>query len=191
MDWLLIGQSAKLDRWQSRPHSFGVEQGPQPADKRDNHEREAAQEPPGPPLPNGPFRRLADSIVNFDIFGNVAEAVLLRKPIEVGDVVGMKYRLMPGLRNFFAARVYERFDHSDSQCWRAGFSYRTLSGHPMCGEETFCVEKELATGRIVVALRSWSRPAHWTTRIGYPLARRWLLQAARAALDHLQRITNG
>ena len=46
--------------------------------------------------------------------------------------------------------------------WHTGFKYRTLTGHPELGEETFSVEKDLATGSVVAALRSWSRAGGWT-----------------------------
>ena len=189
MNWLFFGRQPKLAPWAARPFSAGVEAGPRPGDHRDNHERTVAQENPGPPLPVGPFRRLADAIFAFDIFPvRMATGVLARTPIQTGDSVGLGYRMLPGCSIFFAARAYECFDQQVGALWRAGFSYRTLKDHPMCGEETFCVEKSLATGRIVVALRSWSRGVHWLTRLGYPLARRWQVQAARAALDHLHEI---
>lgn len=188
MDWHFLGARPKLNTWAARSFSAGSEDGPQPGDCRDNHERHVGDEPSGPPLPHGPFRRLATAIFSFDVFRDVAAGVVAKAPIDVGDTVGVCYRLVPGCRIFFAARAYARFDDLDGERWRAGFSYRTLRGHPICGEETFCVEKNLATGRITVALRSWSRPVHWLTRVGYPLARRWQLQAARKALDHLQAI---
>jgi hypothetical protein len=189
MDWLWFNQCPNLQPWTARPFSPGVELGPGPGDRGDNHERIVVVEEPGPPLADGPFRRLARAIFAFDIFPpRVAFGVLQRSPIEIGDCAGVCYRLIPGCRLFFAARVYERFDDQHGETWRAGFSYHTLVGHPMCGEETFCVEKNLTTGQILVALRSWSRPVHWSTRWGNPIARRQQLQAGRSALDHLQSI---
>src|SRR6266542_1719220 len=126
MDWLFFGKQSDLTSWTSRPFSPGVATGPRPGDNRDNHEREVAHAPPGPPLPDGPFRRLAQAIFAFDIFGSLADASLLKTPVEVGDTVGLSYRLLPGCRLFFAARTYERFDAAADGLWRAGFSYRTL-----------------------------------------------------------------
>ena len=71
-----------------------------------------------------------------------------------------------------------------------GFKYRTLAGHPECGEETFVVEKDLATGNVTAALRSWSRPGTWIATLMYPVVRHLQLWAGRAALDHLQKIAN-
>jgi len=72
--------------------------------------------------------------------------------------------------------------------WRAGFTYQTLEGHPELGEETFSVEKDEASGRVSVALRSWSRPGAWLISLVYPYARRCQLRAGRAALDHLEQM---
>lgn len=193
MDWLLLGRKPRLTHWLARPFTPGVFDGPRDGDKRDNHERVVAVEAPGPPAEDGPFRRVAAAIFSFRIFPpNVVTGVLAAEPVNLGDTVGACYHWLPGCRLLFAARVYECFDERcdgpAGELWRTGFSYRTLAGHPMCGEETFCVEKNMTTGQITAAVRSWSRPVHWTTRWGYPLARRWQLQAGRAALDHLQSI---
>jgi Domain of unknown function (DUF1990) len=58
-------------------------------------------------------------------------------------------------------------------------------GHPVLGEETFSVEKDLATGQIRVALRSWSRPGILLARMLAPAMRLVQGHAVRAALDHL------
>ncbi len=193
MDWLLFGRRPDLTAWEARAFTPGVADGPRDGDNRDRHERIVAVEAPGPPAAEGPFRRLAAALFAFNIFPpRLVTGVVQREPIDVGDTIGVCYRWLPGCRLMFAARVYERFDEpfagAAGDLWRAGFSYRTLDGHPMCGDETFCVEKDMITGQITAAVRSWSRPIHWMTRWGYPLARRWQLQAGRGALDHLQGI---
>ncbi|HZZ78201.1 MAG TPA: DUF1990 family protein [Gemmataceae bacterium] len=187
MQWL-FGRSVgnvDLTSWHQRPYTPGVELGPRPHDNRDNHERVVAQERPGPP--QAIARRLADAILRFDVFPpTLATPIVARTPVEVGDVVGLRYRFVPGIDLVFAARVYDRFDEVVGDQWRCGFRYRTLVGHPECGEETFTVEKNLTTGAITVALRSWSRPESWLARIAYPIVRRLQLQAGRSALGHLQ-----
>lgn len=189
MDWILRWRNHDLTRWQKQPFSPQVEAGPRPQDNRDNHERIVAYEAPGPPQPDGLARRLADAILRFDVFPrSMLTGVLRRQPVEPGDTVALRYRFLPGLDLFFAARVIECFDATTDTCWRCGFTYRTLLGHPECGEETFVVEKDLASGAIKVALRSWSRPGSWLAWLMYPIVRRWQLQAGRAALDHLEAI---
>jgi hypothetical protein len=193
MDWLIRGISAEPDmaRWETRPFSATVEQGPRPNDNRDNHQRVFGCEAPGLPTPNGIARQLADAILRFDVFPpRLFTTTMRRKPVEVGDVIGLRYPFVPGVHLFFATRVYERFEDANDQQWRCGFSYRTLDGHPECGEETFIVEKDLATGQVTAALRSWSRPGIWLATLAYPIARTLQLRGGRSALDHLQTLVN-
>lgn len=70
---------------------------------------------------------------------------------------------------------------------RAGFCYRTLPGHPVDGEEAFVVQRDPATGSIVLTVRSLTRPApqqpwralHPLLRIAQRIARRRYLRALR------------
>ena len=180
-----------LQPWADAPFTPGVEAGPGPGDARDCDERVVAQEAPGPPRPGGPFRRVAAAILAFDVFPpTLITGVLTRPRVEVGDAVGVCYYALPGLDLFFAARVTAVFDEARDGVWRCGFTYRTLRGHPECGDETFSVEKDLTTGRVVAALRSWSRPGLWYVRLGRPLMRQLQRRAARAALDHLEAIAH-
>jgi hypothetical protein len=188
MKWIIAGSgSTDLTPWEGRPFSPGVEAGPGERDNRDNHERIVAWESAGMPEELGVCRRLADAILRFDVFPpEMVTPVIRRSPVQVGDPVGVRYHFAPGLDFFFASRVIERFDRVEDGWWRAGFVYRTLAGHPELGEEVFCVEKNLATGEVRVALRSWSRPGTRLAWLGYPLVRRLQLRAGRAALDHLE-----
>jgi hypothetical protein len=180
---------ADLTPWQQRPFSVNVELGPRPQDNRDNHERVVAVEDPGPPQVVA--RRLADAILRFDIFPpHLATGVLARTPVQLGDTIGLRYHFVPGLDLFFAARVIACFENEANGQWRCGFTYRTIQGHPECGEETFVVEKDLATGKVKAALRSWSRPGMWLATVTYPLVRRWQLRAGQSALDHLEQLAN-
>lgn len=190
MDWLLLNAKADLQRWERRRFSIDVEKGPRTNDKRDNHERVIGTEPADLPTPDGIARRTANAILRFDVFPpTLATPVLRRIPVEIGDTVALRYRFLPGLHLFFAARVTDRFEGVAENVWRCGFTYRTLQGHPACGEETFIVEKDMTTGNVTAALRSWSRPGLWIATLTYPLMRRWQVRAGRAALDHLARIT--
>jgi len=182
--------SASLEAWISRPFSPGVELGPRATDQCDTYERAVAHEPPGAPLADGPFRRAASAILRYDIFPpSRLQRVVAREPVELGDTVGARYHIAPGFDLLFASRVVEVFDAVDVErnLHRAGFTYRTLAGHPEFGEETFAVEKDLESGAVSVSLRSWSRPGGLLTRIGWPLARRIQVGASRDALAHLER----
>jgi len=184
-----LGQRPRLEMWESRSIAEGVQPGPRPGDARDVHERMVAQENPGPPDPHGPFEQLAPAVRGFRVFPNsFIERVCGREPVEPGDTVGGCYHLLPGVDLMFAARVTAVFDEKVGTTWRAGFTYQTLNGHPELGEETFSVEKDAVTGRVSVALRSWSRPGAWLISLVYPFARRCQLRAGRAALDHLEQM---
>jgi hypothetical protein len=190
--WHFLGQKPRLERWEKREISPGVVQGPGPKDNRDNHERVVARENPGPPEEHGPYRRLADAILAYRIFpAGLVSGVLRRQPVQIGDTVGVRYAFFPGLDLFFAARVIDRFDGPSGHLWRTGFTYRTLQGHPKCGAETFCVEKDMTTGQVLVALRSWSRPGTWLARMFSDWVRSLQLQAACAALDNLEQWAKG
>jgi uncharacterized protein (UPF0548 family) len=112
---------------------------------------------------------------------------VLRRPVRPGDTFGIRYRFLPGVELFYGGRVTAVFDGPDAAGWRAGWTFHTLAGHPLTGEETFSVEKD-AEGVVRVTLRSWSRPAGWLTRAVAPYVRRVQLRACRGALDHLEEI---
>jgi uncharacterized protein (UPF0548 family) len=184
-----LGQRPRLELWEARSIAEDVLAGPKPGDAHDVHERVVAQEAPGPPEPNGPFEHLAQAVRGYRVFPPwMLERVCRREPVQVGDTVGGCYHLLPGIDLMFAARVTAVCDDKNGSTRRAGFTYQTLDGHPELGEETFSVEKDESTGRVSAALRSWSRPGAWLTRIAYPYARRCQLRAGRAALDHLEEL---
>ena len=186
---LPFNRRADLSRWAIRDFSPAVLAGPRANDDRDRHAAVVATEPPGDPLLEGPFRRVAAAILDYRVFPpSLLTPVLARTPVAVGDTVGLTYRLLPGLRMFVASRVIEVFDEATPTGWRAGFTYRTLQGHAELGEETFAVEKDCATGKVTASLTAWSRPGHWLTRIGYPYARWCQKHAGRSALAHLQEV---
>lgn len=186
---ILLFAEPRLEGWLQRPPSPGVLEGPRAGDARDEYRAEVAREPPGPPVAGGPFSRVAEAICGYRIFEpRRIRGVLARRPVEVGDVVGIEFRVAGPLRLFFAAQVTERFDEVVGGTHRAGFRYRTLRGHPELGEETFAVEKSLADGRVAVSLASWSRPGTLLARLGAPIVRRLQIAASHGALRHLREV---
>ena len=70
---------------------------------------------------------------------------------------------------------------------RVGFAYGTLPAHVECGEERFSVERDVED-HVWYDVRAFSRPRHWLTRLGYPLARRLqrrFVSASQAAMRHV------
>jgi uncharacterized protein (UPF0548 family) len=184
--WSFLGIKPHLEAWSNRPFSPTVEMGPRANDRRDCSERIVAVESPGEPEPGGPHRRVAQAIFGYQMFPPaLVSPVLSRSPLQAGDTVGILYHFMPGLDLFCGARVLECFDIARDGIWHTGFKYRTLRGHPELGEETFSVEKDMTTGTVVAALRSWSRPGTWLTWVAAPYTRYAQLHANKAALVHL------
>ncbi len=181
-----FGGSPQLGDWETRPFWPGVENGPGPGDRQDAYEREVGVEALGPPKPNGLHRRAAAAILRFDIFPpRLVRPVQRREPVQAGDTVGICYHQAPGVDLFFAARVIACFDEEREGVWVTGFTYRTLVGHPELGEETFSVEKDLETGLVMVALRSWSRPGTVLALLCPWWVRRQQVRASKAAVEHL------
>jgi uncharacterized protein (UPF0548 family) len=190
--WSCLGGKPSLEGWVDRPFSPTVEQGPRASDRRDWFERVAAVEGAGEPEPGGPHRRVAGAIFAYEMFPpTLVSPVLLRSPLEVGDTVGILYHFLPGFDLFCGARVLECFDEPWGGVWLTGFKYRTLVGHPYLGEETFSVEKDMTTGRVMAALRSWSRPGTWLTWLAAPYTRYAQVRANHAALAHLASVASG
>ncbi|TWD81794.1 uncharacterized protein (UPF0548 family) [Kribbella amoyensis] len=71
---------------------------------------------------------------------------------------------------------------------RIGFAYGTLPGHPETGEESFVVSRE--GDDIYFALRAYSRPATWYTRLSGPLGRAAQKLFAHRYAKALQRLAN-
>lgn len=63
-----------------------------------------------------------------------------------------------------------RVVHTVEQPDRIGFTYGTLDGHPISGEESFNVLID-DDGQVRFVLIAFSRPATWLSRIGGPLGR--------------------
>jgi len=65
MIFLLFGRSVNLDRWSSREFSREVLLGAPATDDRDYYARIVGNEPPGEPVADGPFRRVASAILDY------------------------------------------------------------------------------------------------------------------------------
>jgi hypothetical protein len=181
-----LGQRPDLAALAVLPLTPGVEAGWQPGDRRDRCERIVAHEAPGDPEPGGPFERLAAAILRYDIFPpSRVSGALPRVPLQPGDTYGICYHALPGIDLVFGGRVTQSFHERDGEMWRAGFTFQTVAGHPMVGEETFWVEKDRATGAVKAGLHSWSRPGTWLTRLGKPFLRWVQVRSSHAAVERM------
>ena len=187
MQILLPWQAHDLSRWQARP--LPDHRRPDWA-FRDHMSVRLAQEPPGPPLADGPFERVERSIFGYRIFVPVIGLpVLAREPLQLGDTVGLRYRFLPGLDIFFASRVIEVFRRQGDPV-RSGFVYRTLPHHPETGEETFQVSKDLESGEVRLTIHAWSHPGMWLAWLILPLGRAIQHRAARHARSFLSQVAS-
>jgi hypothetical protein len=189
--WRWLGQKPSLEKLERQPLAPGVTRGPSPTDRWAVNSRVVAHEAPGPPEPGGPYERLAYALRGYDVFPpRLLTGVVRRRPVQVGDTFGTCFHFLPGLDIFFGGRVTHSADERLGETRRAGFTFQTVSGHPLIGEETFLVEKDQKTGAIRVGLSSWSRPGGWLTRLGAPVLRWLQRRASHAALDRLAQMAN-
>jgi uncharacterized protein (UPF0548 family) len=105
-----------------------------------------------------------------------------------GATIVQGFRLGP-LGLIAAVRVLTVFDRERDGLRRTGFSYVTLAGHPERGAMTFAVVEDADVARF--EMDAISRPGHWLTRLGAPLARRLQRATSEAALDRLRRVARG
>lgn len=181
-----LARTPELAPWQAR-ETWDAIRSPEPRWVRENsYEAVVGREPPGDPQPNGLHRHLSEVVLSYRAFPpSLVTPRLAKVPVESGDTVGTQYHLAPGVDLFFASRVVETFDEPRAGIWRTGFTYRTITGHPVMGSETFAIEKDLATGQISIALRSWSQPITPLARCLAILCRFLQARAGRAAVTRI------
>ncbi len=114
------------------------------------------------------FERAKMAIRQWEMFPKPWTQILPENaPIATDTVVAM-YARFSGVWWRNACRLVYTIDAAD----RFGFAYGTLPGHVECGEELFLVSID-PDETVWYELRAFSRPRHWTARLGYPLVR-WL-----------------
>lgn len=189
MNFLLPGMQPDLHPWEQRPINPLAPKEVLPNPFHDRTEVTLAVEEPGPPQPGGPYRKLAESVLGYRVFGpKIGEPVILTHHVDPGETIGLCYRFLPGLRLFFSSRVVEVFqDEEIPEGWRSGFVYQTLVNHPEVGEEIFEVIKH-RDGAVSFRIEAWSRPNLWFVKLFTPWARVIQKRAARCAVEYLQSV---
>lgn len=90
-------------------------------------------------------------------------------PVVEGSEVALLGHAL-GVWCLFACRVVHVFEgHGPEETF--GFSYGTLPGHMLCGEERFRVRWDRKNGSVWYDLDAYSRPATLAGRLGYRLVR--------------------
>lgn len=109
-------------------------------------------------------------------------------PFVAGAVLGSLARSC-GIWWLNACRIVYTIDEQpDAGPQRFGFAYGTVADHVECGEERFLLEWNPETDVVRYEILAFSRPAHWTTRIGYPLVRRVQKRFARDSVARMQQL---
>jgi uncharacterized protein (UPF0548 family) len=99
--------------------------------------------------------------------------------IQVGLVLTLSMRMGP-MRVLAPCRVVQVTREDD----RVGFTYGTLPGHPVSGEEQFLIQKQ-SDDRVVATIRAVSRPYSALARLGSPFTRQQQKQIASRYLSAL------
>lgn len=98
------------------------------------------------------WQRAAADLLRWEVKTRSGFHVEDDQPATAGAELIVTARL-PGVTVREPIKVMEVIDTDD----RVGFSYRTLPGHPVSGEEAFIVHRE--GDRIIVTVRSLTRPS--------------------------------
>jgi uncharacterized protein (UPF0548 family) len=133
-----------------------------------------AREPPGPPVPGGPFRRAETAVANYQF--SDPDVVIAHFEAD-SRLLGRRMLLeMKALRVFrYLAGVVVGAVRSEEQggIHTFGYRYDTLHGHIERGAEWFLLTKRGETGEIVFRIEAGWLPGqfpNWWSRLGF----RWL-----------------
>lgn len=102
-------------------------------------------------------------------------------PIVPGAVVAFS-SWQYGVWALNVCRVVDVVDVTDGPVARFGFSYGTLAGHTVAGEERFELQWDRTTDAVVFEIRKFSQLRHWIVRALGPLARRTQSKFSRQAI---------
>jgi uncharacterized protein (UPF0548 family) len=168
-----------------------------PAWRVDRHRREIGTEPPGPPVPHGPFEVARELLLRYE----VADPSLVRavydaaRPLEgrdmllVGRFAGLRFPM--GVR--VGGVVDGRDDTGPAPVQRFTWHYRTLEGHLERGQMDYEVVKYLDDGRVEFCMAAYSQRGeidNAVVRLGFRLfGRRTQLRFYARALERMHRLT--
>lgn len=148
------------------------------------------QEPPGPPVPGGPWETGCTLVRQYEF----AEPRILRGVYRTGGELEGRDMLLEGrfavLRFYLGVRVTAIIDETTDAERVWGWSYQTLEGHLEQGRLTYEVIKDTDTGRVRFRVRGYSRMAPIPSpvvRLGFLLFGRWTQQRFYLRVQHRMR----
>lgn len=144
-------------------------------------------ESPGPPVEEGPFRRMAEAVADYRFSDpDIVEAHYDASRPLLGRVMLLELKPL-ALRFLCGVRVGAVRDQTSDEETVFAFRYETLEGHVERGAEWFVLTKEHASGRITFEIRAHWKPGdfpNWWSRAGFRFLapryqRRWHREAHR------------
>lgn len=129
----------------------------------DSEETVIGAEPPGPPVPGGPWETAAELVRRYEFAEpRILRAVYRRDDELLGRDMLLEGRFF-GLRFYLGVRVTSVTDEARGEGKAAervwGWSYQTLQGHLEQGRLGYEVIKNVATGQVRFQVSGYSRPA--------------------------------
>ena len=183
-----INERAELDRL----HGLGINYDPARAPQEgvpdghwhvDSGETAVGQEPPGPPVPGGPWEVTCRLVRGYEFADpRILRAVYRGHTGLLGRDMLLEGRFT-GLRFYLGVRVTEVIDETREengvreQVW--GWSYQTLEGHLEQGRLRYEVIKDHSTGIVTFRVSGYSRQAPIASSVirwGFVIFGRWTQQ---------------
>ena len=132
------------------------------------------------------FERAGDGLMTWEVHrraGNRVHASAERAAVGVNVAVVARFGLVDIEAPCRVVHVVEQPD-------RLGFTYGTLRGHPVSGEESFSILLD-DDGTVRFVLISFSKPATWWAKLGGPIGRMAQAQAADRYAAEARRLAAG
>jgi len=179
-----VDEASALDGLRRRTINYDPARAPEDGDPDghwhvDSGETVIGQEPPGPPVPGGPWETACTLVRQYEF----AEPRILRGVYRNGGELEGRDMLLEGrfavLRFYLGVRVTAIIDQTTDTERVWGWSYQTLEGHLEQGRLTYEVIKDMTTGRVRFRVRGYSRMApipSLVVRLGFRLFGRWTQQ---------------
>jgi len=196
-----VPEEPALEALRDKPLNFdlGDAAAREPGWNVDDYRQPLPGEPPGPPVPGGPWERARKLALDYEFADpRIVRAVYAPdSPFEGRDML-LEARFL-GLRFRFGVRISGVLDETRSVDGREvrvwGWSYRTLQGHLEMGQMDYQVWKWLDRGEVEFRIHVVSRPARIPNpivRLGFRVfGRREQVRFARRACERMAFLLEG
>ena len=154
------------------------------------------QEPPGPPVPNGPWETCRRLVEGYEFADPAIVRAVYYRDAPLAEREMLLEARFYGLRFHLGLRIGGTIDEEAAVDGRPirrwGWNYRTLQGHLEAGQMDYEARKWLDTGEVEFRIDAFSKPAHIANpivRLGFRIFGRWMQRRfARKALARMQRL---